>query len=272
MEILYSSAQKIDVSANEHVRHQSMKILHSHSYYEIYYLTEGRRKYFIDSALYQVDEGDVIVIPPNTLHRSIGDDAGVYSRILINVPAVDFEGSLLPEFTSFFDGYFYKIPQKRRKYFDALIEKILYEYGKKDRFSDYLLHSHVNELLIFLTRVRSHESLPSPGNETDKIIGKAARFIRDNFDKPLTLEDTASAVGISKTYFSRLFKAKTGFGFSDYLAQVRVSEAARLLTDTGLGVTEIALRCGYGDSSYFATVFRRYKGMTPVKYRHSANL
>ena len=153
MEIVYSVTDKVGIGSAIGQKQISMPFLQSHDFYEIYYLIEGERKYFIDNAIYQVDEGDVVIVPPNVLHRSIGDGKGIYSRVLLDIPVSVFESELLENFKNELNGYIIKIPQNRRKFIDALLEKTEYEYNKKDTYSEYLIKNYVNELLIFLARM-----------------------------------------------------------------------------------------------------------------------
>lgn len=272
MEIIHSVTDKVKIESRMRAKHISMDFLQMHDFYEIYYLVEGERKYFIDNAIYQVDEGDVVIVPPNVLHRSIGDGKGIYSRVLLDIPVSAFESELLEKFRNELNGYIIKIPQNRRKFIDALLEKTEYEYNKKDTYSEYLIRNYVNELLVFLARMNKGTEFTPSDIATDRIISKAARYISVNYEKPLALDEVAEYVNMSRTYFCKLFKKKTGFGFSDYLAGVRITEAAKLLRETELDITEIAIRCGYSDSSYFASVFKKVKGITPVKYRKSAEI
>ena len=72
---------------------------------------------------------------------------------------------------------------------------------------------------------------------------------------------------MEKTYFSRQFKALTGFGFLEYLTQTRIRAAEQLLAETDLSIVDIAELAGFSCSNYFGDVFRRYKGVSPSAYR-----
>ncbi len=270
MEIRYTNEEAVKIGSSVGARHFNMSYLEIHSFYEVYYLMSGERKYFIEDTIYKVEEGDVVIIPPNVIHRSIGEGDGRYSRILVGVPTQVFEPEMISEFESALNGYILNIPPKHRKFFEQILEKAEYEYEKKDSYSEYLINNMVNEMLIFLIRVNKGMEFQPSGIESDRLISRAAQFISLNHEFPLTLDEVASEVGMSRTYFSKLFKRKTGFGFSDYLAGVRITEAARLLTETDLDITTIATQCGYSDSSYFTSVFKKIKGVTPIKYRKAS--
>lgn len=249
-----------------------MKNLHSHSHYELYYLSSGKRKYFIDNALIQLDEGNVLLIPPNVLHRSISLNKSTYSRVLVNIPPSYFEDKVISDYCSRFPTGVINIPPKRRSYFEGLLQNLESESIKSCEYSEYLIRYYTNEIVIFINRILSNTQATPVINQSDYIINNASKYIKDNFDKPITLENVADNVGMSKTYFSKAFKKKTGFCFSDYLTSVRLTEAAYLLNNTNLSVTEIAIKCGYNDSAYFTASFRKHNGISPLKYRNSTKM
>ena len=72
---------------------------------------------------------------------------------------------------------------------------------------------------------------------------------------------------VSEGYLSRKFKQVTGMGLNQYITLVRISNGEKLLRESNLSVTEVAECCGYNDSNYFAAVFKRVKGVTPLRYR-----
>lgn len=102
------------------------------------------------------------------------------------------------------------------------------------------------------------------------LVEKAVRYIEENFHLELSLEDVAQQVYLSPCYFSRLFKQVKGWSFSEYLTQVRMEEARRLLINTDCQISEIASRIGYRDARYFSQVFKRNEGCTPISYRRDA--
>lgn len=256
---------KVEIEKHNKVNSKSMTSLHCHGYFELYFLTEGKRKYFINDTIYPVDINNIVIIPPGILHRTIGKKEDTYSRVLIYINNDVLKENVLKELYNQRNTYIYVIPQKRLQYIRELTDKIEYEINKNDEFSQSLINSYTNELIIFLLRLNFTDI--SAIAETDLLINTAAKYIRSNFSRTITLKETAAKVKLSENYFSKLFKEKTGFGFAQYLIDIRLSEASKLLTDTNFSITEIAYRCGFNDSSYFTYQFKKHKGVTPFKFR-----
>jgi len=97
---------------------------------------------------------------------------------------------------------------------------------------------------------------------------KAKSYIEKNYADPdLSLGKVAGAIHISPNYLSTLFKEKIGLNFSEYLADVRIRQAGKLLVTTDLSVTEIASRVGYQNINYFSMIFKKITNMSPSKYQ-----
>lgn len=99
------------------------------------------------------------------------------------------------------------------------------------------------------------------------IVQKMINYIRENYMENLSLEMAASRFHFSPSYFSVLFKACSGMGFSEYLTAVRIQKAQELLRHTSLKVYEISEKVGYKDAAYFNRIFRKEVGISPYKYR-----
>ncbi|MDR0569439.1 MAG: helix-turn-helix domain-containing protein [Spirochaetaceae bacterium] len=98
-------------------------------------------------------------------------------------------------------------------------------------------------------------------------LRKAERFIWENYTRKISLQEIASASGLSAPYFSTIFKEEMGENLSSYLNRIRVEKASRMLTETDLSLSEIAGSCGFEDQSWFSKTFKHYIGVSPGKYR-----
>ena len=98
-------------------------------------------------------------------------------------------------------------------------------------------------------------------------IRLAKQYIRQNYTRPIGLEEVSGYVGFSPTYFSTLFKKESGSNFVDYLSEIRMDRAKELLKETNLSVASICEQVGYSDLKHFTKSFRSYTGLKPNEYR-----
>ena len=96
------------------------------------------------------------------------------------------------------------------------------------------------------------------------------KYLDDNFQQQLTLDDLSSKFYVSKYYMSREFKRVFGMNVLSYLMQKRIDYAKVLLAETTLSAEQIAKRCGFSGINYFARQFKKSEGMTSLEYRKKA--
>ena len=106
------------------------------------------------------------------------------------------------------------------------------------------------------------EALPS-------FIGTVLRIAENRFTEELRLEEMASEAGVSMYHLSREFKRLVGVPFSEYIVLKRINHAKELLRYTDASVEEVAYRSGFNYTSHFTSMFRKYEGVTPLKFRKS---
>lgn len=100
------------------------------------------------------------------------------------------------------------------------------------------------------------------------IIRNSEKYIRSNFkDMELSLSLVADHMGLTPSYFSRLFKQETGSTYIDYVIGLRIEHAQRLLRTTTHRIFDIGEMVGYPNSQYFCTLFRKVCGVSPVEFR-----
>jgi len=129
-------------------------------------------------------------------------------------------------------------------------------------------------VLDTLARARGARTLASRGftvqaNPLDlERMNRVCQTIQDRLDQPLTLPELARLVHLSDGAFSRYFHAHTGRTFPQFVNELRVGRACRLLAEGQMNVTEIAFACGFNNLSNFNRQFRRLKQMTPREFRN----
>ena len=101
------------------------------------------------------------------------------------------------------------------------------------------------------------------------VIYKAINYIKQNYMKKITLEEVASHVYLSPSYFSKIFKDDMKCNFNTYVNRIRIERSKQLLLQDTLNLADISNMVGYEDQSYFSKVFKRVVGITPGRYRLS---
>jgi len=101
----------------------------------------------------------------------------------------------------------------------------------------------------------------------EELITKALDYIAAHYTENLTLQSVADVVHLSKSYFSLYFKKHTNRNFVDYLIELRIREAKRLLAENESRIYDVAAAAGFKDVKYFSKVFKKITGLTPLEYR-----
>jgi YesN/AraC family two-component response regulator len=137
------------------------------------------------------------------------------------------------------------------------------DYGQVTFHSKELLSTA--ETVASLHRVLAgRQTLSQP---TSTLVKYALAYLHQNFASPVTRQEIAQAVGVSKNYLSKIFRQEFGFSPWDYLIRFRIQKAKEFLDTTGASITSVAAQTGFEDSAYFSRVFRKHIGMSPQEYR-----
>lgn len=130
-------------------------------------------------------------------------------------------------------------------------------------------HARVNhltdELFILITRHLSRQS--NPGRDFPKTFMNLEQSLRQNLSHQWTVEEMAALVGLGTTLFNEKVKSYSGFSPINYLINIRISEAIKLLKRADISLTDIALDTGFYSSQHFSTTFKKLTGYTPSEFR-----
>ncbi len=167
----------------------------------------------------------------------------------------------------FFKSFIYRyVTDYRRKYLFDL--NAFHEYELKCREIEACktisrLKKIVKEMLGTMAGCEKDSSVINP------VISKIIGYMRENYKLELTLEKVSGLFKFNSCYLSRLFKEQTGKNFIEYLIMIRVEAAVRLLGSTDMTIKEISESCGFNNSQYFSTVFRKHTGLAPLDFRRN---
>ena len=249
----------------------SMPTTHAHPYHELYFLLSGRRRYFIRHTIYDVVPGNLVFIPKEYLHRTVTFGNNGFDRYVVYFSEQDHEAFINAIGQPAFDGLMHSgcvhFPTGITRQLQQTLKQLEQEMAAPGMYTKAVASHLLQDILLTALR-HGVKTEPFHGESADK-IQQVARHINEHYAEPLSLADAARLAHMEHTYFSKRFKALTGLGFHEYLAQTRLRQAERLLRDSRLSLSEIAECCGFSNSNYFGDVFRRWKGESPSAYRRS---
>ncbi len=150
----------------------------------------------------------------------------------------------------------------------------LNEYLGKNLFSlDTLSHfdslDQLKNWILNVMKSMNELMLHAPSGESVDVIEESKKYIRAHFTEEISLKDIADRFFINASYFSTLFKKRTGQNYQAYVTKLRVDLAKKLLADSRMRIYEICETVGYADMKHFNRVFEREVGVRPADYRKS---
>lgn len=237
-------------------RNFKMPSMHYHDSYELYYLEAGTRDYFVEDKFFSVSPGEIVLIPPGKLHRT-GGDFCVRTLIYFSKDflAKTYTADAIAHLTSCFESVKIVPNQQQRETAKALLAQ-LHECENDRDFSLIL-----GVLLDTLTKCGKQDIQFGQ-------LSAVVSYINDNFAYIENIDQIAEHFYISKYHLCRIFKKTMQVTLVDYMNQVKLRNARKLLEITDTGIGEIAEQCGYHSVAYFSSIFKKSLGESPSAYRN----
>lgn len=254
---------------------------HFHPEFELVYIMEGSGTRFIGDGIDTFQPGDLVFIGSNLPHWYRNDpeyydnDPTLKAASIVIQFTTDFLGE-----TFLFSPEMFKIHQVLQRAQRGLeihgllaqkVSRMMTEITSL-KGMDRLLH-----LLSILNTISNSEEFkllsnkgPTVGiNINDpKRINKVYEYVMNHFTESITIEDASNLIHMCPSTFCRYFKKRTRKTFSNFLNEIRISHACKLLIEEDLSVTEICYKSGFNNISYFNRQFKSHKNLTPQAFRN----
>lgn len=175
-------------------------------------------------------------------------------------------------------------PAGMEHFLQVLVQDIMRTYQnaleeKKESLKQFLtpyVFSDIDELLAELTgwMIMFHEKIDTRFEDyrNKQKMQQAVRYIHENYSSDLNMAVVSNYVSMNYSLFSFAFKQYTGTNFVNYLKELRMEEAKRLLTQTQLRVVEVSQKVGYENEKHFMKIFKSVCGVSPTEYRKNMEL
>lgn len=229
--------------------------MHSHSLYEMNVYISGSGYTVIGNKRHDFAEGSFAVIPPNVAHDEKFLSTG-------NVVCILFEADQLP--FSCPEALISTDPQSPIFTYALMMFR---EAAIGDEYHSYINNHLLRILLTEIQRLLAKKE----ANGGCKSLDAIKRHINENFYKKLSFTELAAMSGYSCDYFRHSFKKQYGMSPQSYLINVRLENAYSILSSTpNKSITDVAVSCGFSDSSQFSVMFTRRFGISPKKFQKSS--
>ena len=246
------------------------RLLHKHdSFLEILFVRNGKGVYSVDEERYTVSKGDIIINNANTLHDEEPNNStnlNMYEITISNLQIGGFPPNTLipPGASPVFSAEEYA--DHIETIMSMIYTMLATEPEAYIKACHYLAMALLSQLLFLIDR-RTSQVGQRPRTNQDVVSMKIKNYIDSHYDEHFTLEDISRELYISPYYLSHIFKKTVGFSPMHYTIRRRLGEAQSLLIMTDKSITEIALSIGFGSQCQFYSMFKKYIGMSPGKYR-----
>lgn len=254
--------------------------IHNHSVYELNFVenAKGVRRIVGDSQEVIGDYDLCLITSPDLEH--VWEQNECHSDDIREI-TVQFDFSMSDETLFGRNPYasITRMMQEAKKGLSFPLQAIMKVYGMLDTLSSvkdgfYAIQQFLT-ILYELSRCENARTLASSSyakvtvEDDSRRILKVKNFISKNYMDELRLPELASLAGMSSSAFSRFFKLHTGRNISEYIIDLRLGYAARMLVDTAKSISEIGFDCGFNNLSNFNRIFKKKKGCSPSEFRES---
>lgn len=254
--------------------------IHNHSVYELNFVenAKGVRRIVGDSSEVIGDYDLCLITSPDLEH--VWEQNECHSDDIREI-TVQFDFSMSDETLFGRNPYasITRMMQEAKKGLSFPLQAIMKVYGMLDTLSsvkdDFYAVQQFLTILYELSRCENARTLASSSyakvtvEDDSRRILKVKNFISKNYMDELRLPELASLAGMSSSAFSRFFKLHTGRNISEYIIDLRLGYAARMLVDTAKSISEIGFDCGFNNLSNFNRIFKKKKGCSPSEFRES---
>lgn len=252
--------------------------LHHHDFYEVYFLITGDVTYTIESKLYRVLPGDLLLISPKELHQIyICPERSAYERYVLWVdpkvltrlssPQTDLLDCLDPSRPEYRNQI--RLTPEAQQRIHGLMSDLYEELQQNSYGSDILPELLLTELLVTINRLAKDTVVPdTEPSRSGEMVSRVVDYITAHYGEALSLESLADQFYISKYHLSHEFNRQVGTSVHRYILKKRLLIARDLLAQ-GKKPSEVWNPCGFGDYTGFYRAFKAEYGTSPREYAQS---
>lgn len=237
---------------------------HIHREFEFLVMSEGKGTVYVENEKFELNAGEGIFINSEELHIGVKTDSErACFFAVVFAPEIFGSFALDAVMQKYVEPVIKNKIRPRRRVDESVVKKLCEIKENPSELKIKALIFDIWDICLSDAEKRAELSKKKMVEEVKRVM----EYIRENYDKEITLESLAKEVNLSKGYLCREFKNVVHMTPFEYLIEVRLDKGCEMLKNTDLTVGEIAQRCGFNSFSYFSKVFNEKKGLSPREYR-----
>ncbi len=241
-------------------------------FYGISYMISGERLIYSQNSTTIIQAGELSFIPKNVYRRTTYISNEPYERILLK-----FTDSMIADllntiginhFNMLCEEHVLRFEKNTQDKIMGILTEMEQEWNSYNAYSELILKGLLNQLIITCLRERiiSGAHILSLEKKHD-CLADAIKYIKAHLSESPSLEETAQHINISASYLSKLFTNHLNTSYSAFILNEKLTHASKLLTNSKLSMTDIAMEAGFSSNSYFSDCFKRMSGVSPLQFR-----
>lgn len=257
------------------IRTKDEEKYHNHEFLELCYVQSGKGMHKLDGRLYEVQEGDLLIINAGVFHQSLtGDPKEPMTEFYVGLNDLQLAG-LKPNQLPLKDGcpVIHTAGDLKLKLSRLCLSMDLEkENCRVGRY--YMMKSYAVQMLLLLLREQQPQQKKSScccsfeSVNRKYLVERIVDYFEEHYEQKISLDQIAENMYLSPFYVSKIFKAETGNTPIHYLIDIRMEKAREFLnTRQDLSIQEVALRVGYEDAYHFSKLFKKKFGISPSAAR-----
>ncbi len=258
-----------------HYSHSETKY-HNHTFLEFVYVVSGNGKHIRNGKTEYICAGDFFIIDYSTYHRYVSETNVDVINLMFTPKFIDKTLISCQSFIELLNNYLIKYSSSSLssdpteytfKDTNGEIKRIFFELEKEYTEQKHGFYEIMRSYIIMLIVITLRQIDTLSATECNPIIQKIKNLVDENYSNTITLSSLCKDLHYSLSHISRKFKNETGISFNNYLTQVRIGEARRLIANTDKKISEIARLSGYNDIKRFQTTFKKITGKSPRDFK-----
>ena len=251
---------------------------HIHRHFELLFCQEGEFELRIERQSFRMQMGSAALIhsmEPHQIRNLSPTESGYLvlkftPEALYSVNQPVYEMKYIFPYLHFSGqrSYVYSREALRGSRMEELLQSVLKERQEKQYGYEMAIRAYITQVLLWFIRAwqRGGDRTAMDEQALER-LPQALQYIQEHLSEPISVGQTARALNMGTSSFSRFFTKASGLSFPAYVNSIRLSRAAELLVSGDASITEIALETGFSTASYFILSFRKYYQLTPAQFR-----